>query len=364
MCIRDSIKSLVNFNALNVPLNIQSINYVSKNDIMYGSIGKIVDMNNTYTKCCYSTSNTMKYVKRIGDSIESNDKPVRHLMSIPIMNEKSISSLIKYQHTLLGIIPKSSVYLNTSDHWFDIEQGKIMNKYPIAICLFYNEASLLVNPIEKHHFQQIEDSINKNLIPRTCKPISLPDPPLIEHKQKILSDIHQDKDIIFTDASIKLIDEEQVSSIGVWYGPDDVRNLSQKIISEYSNDINYCELVAIYIALINSNDKQKVVLYTDSLIALKLINDGLTNETSIKNIKYKSIISKIVTFIDSRKENVHLMKVKAHKGYIGNENADTMARMGLYKDDELSANNLNDLYRKCRIGNFNKRLSKLKDLWF
>lgn len=357
------IKTLLNFSALNVPLQLEKLDYISKNDIMYGSISKVNDMNNTYIKCSYSISNTMKYVKKIGDSMDPN-KPIRHLMSIPLMNEKTLVTLENnkdYQHIILGVIPQGSIYLNTSDHLFDIEQGKIINKYPIAICMFYNEASLLINPIEKAQFEQIEESINKNIIPGTCKRISLPNPPISVHKNHQTNDISHDKDIIFTDASIKIINEKHVSSIGIWYGPNDIRNMSQKIISEYSDDINYCELVAIYIALMNSNEDLEVVLYTDSLIALKLINSGLMDINTIKNIKYKSIVSKIVSFINAKVKYVYLIKVKAHEGYIGNENADTMARMGLYKNDKMSANNLNALYIKCRM---NTTIRRIKGLWF
>ena len=111
----------------------------------------------------------------------------------------------------------------------------------------------------------------------------------------------------------------------------------------------------------NSNEDLEVVLYTDSLIALKLINSGLMDINTIKNIKYKSIVSKIVSFINAKEKYVYLMKVKAHEGYIGNENADTMARMGLYKNDKMSANNLNALYRKCRM---NTTIRRIKGLWF
>lgn len=362
-----NIKTLINFNALNIPLNLSNLDYVSKYDIMYGSVSKVTDMNNTYIKCSYSSSNIMKYVKRITDSMKDNDKPIRHVMSIPIINEKTLKTLkdnTNFNHMILAVIPNDSIYLNTSDHWFHVQHVKILNKYPIAICMFYNEASLLINPIKKVHFEQIEDSINKNIIPGTCEHISLPDPPSVQCKESISPQVSHHQDIIFTDASVKRIDDENVSSIGIWYGPNDVRNMSQKIISEYSDDINYCELVAIYIALINSHIWLPVVLYTDSLISLKLINDGLGNLDDVKNIKYKPIVSKIVNFINSSDNDVHFMKVKAHEGYIGNENADTMARMGLYKEDKVIANNLNHLYRKCKMNMMNQTILRIKNSWF
>lgn len=141
-----------------------------------------------------------------------------------------------------------------------------------------------------------------------------------------------------------MINDTKVSGIGIWCGPNDPRNISQRIVSKYSLiDINYCELIAIYVALINSHSEQEVIVYTDSLFALKLIEEGSRNIENIQKVKYREIVSMIVYLVYNRMKPSYLMKVSAHQGYIGNENADIMAKMSLHTKDAIYVDDLKSL---------------------
>ena len=360
------LKTFVNFNALNVPIKFDHMNYVSKYDNRLGSIENKTQLDNCYIKCCYSPSNIMQYIKTIGDSMMIDPtKPIRNLITIPITNGKTLEELTKHYpfQKLLAIIPKNTMYLQTSDHWFDVEHTNVLNKYPIAVCLYYNEASLMVNPIDKIHLEKIEESLNKTLLHKDLIKVQFHDinaatnnthineedlevvsKELVEVVSKELVEVVS-KDVIYTDACIKTINHKIVSSIGVWCGPNDSRNISQRIDSYFSNDINFCELVAIYVALINGNPNADILIYTDSLTSLKLINEGSISFENVNNIKYKEIISIIIQFIRLHKHHVKLMKIKAHQGYVGNENADIMAKMGAYKKT-IVIDNLTELRNK------------------
>jgi ribonuclease HI len=348
-----NLKTYYNFNPLNVPIDDHRA-FISKDDVSYGSLERM-PISNSYIKCNYSTSNTIKFIKKIGDSISNTSQPKRALITIPLLNNKSLDTITKYaqNYTLLGIIPEGSMYLNPSDHWFDSEKVNLLNKVPIAICLYCNDLSLQIHPIQPQHFEKIEYVLNHNLLPNMKTKIILPRPPTIEPIRTMETTIATNssksedmipKDIIYTDASIRIINDTKVSGIGIWCGPNDPRNISQRIVSKYSLiDINYCELIAIYVALINSHSKQEVIVYTDSLFALKLIEEGSRNIDNIQKVKYKEIVSMIVYLVYNRMKPSYFMKVSAHQGYIGNENADIMAKMSLHSKDAIYIDDLKAL---------------------
>ena len=353
------LKTYHNFNPLNVPIHDQRA-YISKDDVSYGSIERM-PISNSYIKCNYSTSNTIKYIKKIGDSILNTSQPKRALITIPLLNNKSLDTITRYasNYTLLGIIPEGSMYLNPSDHWFDSEKVNLLNRVPIAICLYCNDLSLQIHRIQPQHFEKIEHVLNHNLLPNMKTKIILPRPPTIEPIKAMVTNASKSedmipkdmipkdmipKDIIYTDASIRMINDTKVSGIGIWCGPNDPRNISQRIVSKYSLiDINYCELIAIYVALINSHSEQEVIVYTDSLFALKLIEEGSRNIENIQKVKYREIVSMIVYLVYNRMKPSYLMKVSAHQGYIGNENADIMAKMSLHTKDAIYVDDLKSL---------------------
>ena len=122
----------------------------------------------------------------------------------------------------------------------------------------------------------------------------------------------------------------------------------------------------------NSHSHQELIVYTDSLFALKLIQLGSSNVEDIQKIKYREIVSMIVNFVNIRYKPVYFMKVSAHQGYIGNENADIMAKMSVYKNDAINIDDLKTLQspilwsknwvsvKKYHVGN---KLMMIKKWW-
>ena len=357
ICSIFGLNTLNNFDPFNVPLNdynelYNNFDYVSKWDMAFGSIEKNSKASNSFTRCSYSTANIKKHIKKLSDQIMTN-KPSRHIITFPIIKNHSVEEFLKHFpcHTLLCVIPKNSVYLYPSDHWFDIEHKKLMNKYPIAVCLYYNEPSLLLKPITNEHLEQLEDVVNKNVIPSYNKldAIKIKKPVWVKEDddwfnkkwsnkyQKNLAiashSNYASPEIVYTDASVRFHRNETMSSIGVWYGPNNQKNISQRVSCDGSKDVNFCELLAIYVAVLNSQKDRDLILYTDSYIALKLINEASQNpDHHVKNMKYRMIVEYIMQVITNRNTKTKLLKVKAHQGHVGNENADILARMGIYNE--------------------------------
>ena len=118
-----------------------------------------------------------------------------------------------------------------------------------------------------------------------------------------------------------MVGNELQSGIGVWFGCQNDKNISQRLLYEYNNDINYCELFAIYITIIRSDPDKEITIYTDSFTSMKLINEGYI-EKMVRNKKYEDIVFLILKNIQLRKTKTNILKVKAHTGDVGNSNAD------------------------------------------
>lgn len=364
------LKTLFNFTPLNVPLfENQSPQYVSPKDVCFNACDEPSVVTSSFTKCAYSTPNIRKHIKRISDSI-SETKPSRHVITFPILDGMTLDDYMQHFpcSTLLCVIPKNSMYLQSSDHWFDMEHKNVINKYPIAVCMYYNEMSLLMNPVSSETIERIEHAVNKCIIPKqhTTGVIKISQPLWVNGVREASSANRKrrkvcNEQVVYTDASIRCIDNNMVSGIGVWYGPNHCKNIAQGIVCKWSNDVNFCELVAIYVALLNCEENSDVVLYTDSIISLKLIDDA-NNGVHIRNEKYERIVKMIIHLIKHRTRDTKLMKVKAHRGHIGNENADILARIGIYNKDAIVVENESQLTSKMRINPFTKTVTKIEHI--
>ena len=363
LCNVYNIDVLKNFTPFNTPINKGNLNldYLSKNDYMFGSLEKT---HSTYTleNTIYSASNIKRQLKHIHDLSYIEDIPYRSIYCIPILHDMNLSNYVNSSNVIC-IIPSKSIYLQTSDHWYDIEYNNIINAYPIAVCVFCNELSLATSPIHIDKIEKLEYIINKQNTSKSNKIIINKNIfPSFENNNKPFFPGSEDSETIYTDASIRERNNESVASVGIWYGPNNKKNVSQRIISEYDNDINYCELVAIYVAILNANENMNTKVYTDSYTSLKLLNEGNNNyDFHVKNIKYRDIVHKILTLIHSRNRTTELYKVKAHNGNIGNMNADMMARLGIFNNDNEHIH-VKDIHKK--YNKFNITLNNLKSSFF
>lgn len=364
------LKTLFNFNPLNVPLiENHATRYVSPKDVCFNACDEPSFVTSSFTKCAYSTPNIRKHIKRISDSINET-KPSRHVITFPIMDGMTLEKYMEHFpcSTLLCVIPKNSMYLQSSDHWFDMEHKNVINKYPIAVCMYYNEMSILMNPVSSETMERIEHTVNKCIIPKqSLTGVVKINQPLWVNGVREASKVGNKRrkgckeQVVYTDASIRCIDNKMVSGIGVWYGPNHCNNIAQGIVCKWSDDVNFCELVAIYAALLNSEEHSNVVLYTDSIISLKLIDDS-NNGIPIRNEKYERIVRMIIELIKNRKRDTKLMKVKAHRGHIGNENADILARIGIYNKDAIVVENESQLTSKMRVNNFARTVTRIEHI--
>lgn len=355
------------FNKNNVELSSNNELKHSDNelDVIFGA-KDLFYSNQTLTKTCFINSHIHQVIYQKSSSL-LDTKPRRHLVIFPLLKQTSVHDYLHNFpcHKVICVIPKESIYMKASDHWYDIENSNLLNKHPLVICLFYNEMSLLLNPVDKTKLEYLENTINSEIIHNNndnnkhIKNICIKvKKPCWSKKHKIwfndcINSLTQcsneegmhvsiptesssiiNQEIIYTDASIRTFKGIRLSSIGVWFGPSDKRNISRRLNLNHNNDINFCELIAIYTALLHTTKHIDVVIYTDSYNALQLIEYGYESKDQIFNKKYQEIVCKIVTCIKNRKGKTILKKIKAHVGEIGNENADTLARLAIYNDNQ------------------------------
>ena len=340
-----ALHNLENFTPFNVPINTK-VKFLSKYDYCFGSI-EHTSLQHSFVNTAYSVTNIKKLVKR--KNIMENNMPVKNVMCIPILPNVNINDIISHDN-ILCIIPENSIVLQSSDHWYDIEYNKVLNAYPIAVCMFCNEIAQEINPLTKHHYTLLEDIVNKQLIvPNSSVKINESIIPVEKISSKNVlktKPIDNSIEVIYTDASIRTVNNNVVSGIGVWFRSNNKKHISKQIIQPYKNDINYCELVAIYVAIINATTNKTIHIYTDSFTAMNLLKEGYSFG-SVKNKKYHDIVMKILHNINRRSRKIKIFKVKAHVGDVGNSNADLMARLGVY--------NTSDTPIRIRIDNTTNR---------
>ena len=92
----------------------------------------------------------------------TNTFPVKNVFCVPILPNFNINMFINKKQ-ILCIIPSNSIQLRPSDYWYDVEYNGLLNTYPIAICVFYNEFAYETSSINVSKFSNLEYVINKNL---------------------------------------------------------------------------------------------------------------------------------------------------------------------------------------------------------
>ena len=130
--------------------------------------------------------------------------------------------------------------------------------------------------------------------------------------------------------------EGAVGGIGVYFGPDDSRNVAQPVSGEPSNQ--RAELEAIFIALSivqrTEPSTRKVVIHTDSAYSIQCLTTWFkkwqTNgwkTSGGKDVLHQDLIVPCLELLENL-PNVSLKKVKGHSKDEGNDAADALARQG------------------------------------
>jgi len=140
-----------------------------------------------------------------------------------------------------------------------------------------------------------------------------------------------------------------LAGIGIFFGLDDIRNVSKKIEGKQTN--NTAELSAIietYSIIENDiiNDK-KIAIVTDSKYAMKCIS-SYGEKCHKKNwnidIPNKELVKKIYEMYKD-KLNIKFIHIKAHTNNtdihsLGNYNADKLANMAISSENSISSNHI------------------------
>jgi len=148
-----------------------------------------------------------------------------------------------------------------------------------------------------------------------------------ECKEEFIPDYY-----VYTDGScINNGKENAVGGIGIFFGLDDERNVSQRLEGKQTN--NTAELMAIITTyFIIENDilqGKKIMVVSDSEYAINCAS----NYRSKENISNKELVKQIYDLYKGR-TNVRFIHIDAHTGKtdihsIGNDNADRLANMAV-----------------------------------
>ena len=142
--------------------------------------------------------------------------------------------------------------------------------------------------------------------------------------------------VVYTDGSCSGNGTEEArAGSGVWYGPDDTRNLAVRVPGiRQTNQIG--ELLAILLAVKNTPGNQPLRIKTDSRFAM----DGLTKfapEWEAKDwigVTHGRIFKCTTAWLRARTANTTLEWVKGHAGIEGNECADQLAAEGAQRQSD------------------------------
>ena len=124
---------------------------------------------------------------------------------------------------------------------------------------------------------------------------------------------------IFTDGSTlnNQCAEKRVGGIGVYFGEDDIRNISKPLIKNATNQ--RAELKACIAALKICDTTDDINIYTDSKYVIGCMTEWIDNwikndwkKSDGKEIKNLKLIKKLYSLINNRENNVNFLHVKAH----------------------------------------------------
>ncbi|KAF8640496.1 hypothetical protein AX17_000158 [Amanita inopinata Kibby_2008] len=171
-------------------------------------------------------------------------------------------------------------------------------------------------------------------------PIALPSDQNRTKKRRLSPDIADESswDVVYSDGACKGNGKSgSLAGIGVWWGPNDSRNISERCPGEQTN--NRAELLAISRVLETTPmTKTPLLIKTDSQYSINCFKSWLRaweknnfRTAQGQPVKNLGIILYISALLDARAcfgQRLRLQYVKGHAGITGNEGADALATHG------------------------------------
>ncbi|KAG8894266.1 hypothetical protein FRC01_013062, partial [Tulasnella sp. 417] len=125
-----------------------------------------------------------------------------------------------------------------------------------------------------------------------------------------------------------------VAGVGVWYGDNDPRNVSERCPGAQTN--NRAELIAIIRCLEADLDpNQNLLIKSDSKYAMDCVTKWMPGwvrkgwrTQGNKDVANKAVIQHLANLLDERPGAVRFEYVKGHSGERGNDGADRLAGLG------------------------------------
>jgi ribonuclease HI len=171
---------------------------------------------------------------------------------------------------------------------------------------------------------------------------------IIDNKETKISFFNPDY-YVYTDGACSNNGKKNaVAGIGIFFGINDDRNVSNKIIGKQTN--NTAELSAIiqtyYIIENDIKNGKKVVIVSDSKYAINCISSygkKCNKDNWIKDIPNKELVKNAYEMFKD-KPNIKIIHIKAHTNNtdihsIGNDNADKLANMAICLNSEKKNDN-------------------------
>ncbi|KAJ2579480.1 hypothetical protein IWW49_006615, partial [Coemansia sp. RSA 1797] len=172
----------------------------------------------------------------------------------------------------------------------------------------------------------------------SAQPAEVDDPTLYADDAPLAGETH-DTITVYTDgASSRNGQEGAVAGIGVYFGPDDVRNISEPLVGGRQTN-QRAELMAIRRAIESVPKSRKTLcICTDSKYSIrclkvwykKWVKNNWVGSTGA-SVENRDIIEPTLELIRARKGRVSFIHVRGHAGIPGNEAADKLAVAGAFK---------------------------------
>lgn len=146
------------------------------------------------------------------------------------------------------------------------------------------------------------------------------------------------EDVVYTDGACAGNGQHgSVAGIGVWWGVDDSRNLSERCPGRQTN--NRAELIAIIRALettpitstpliIKSDSQYAIKCFTHWLPVWRRHNFTTSKREPVKNVELIKYMDALFSLREHSGQQVRLQYVRGHVGEVGNEGADALAVRG------------------------------------